>query len=169
MGVDNASLMAHPEPAFQSFQDLHNRPGIAWAFQLRQQLQGMQLEPHCIVLGHLPAVIEAQNLLKGQFRAQRPVRGLRALRGRRRRRLYRGRNCSSTPLASPMLLAPVKRSSVTSQSWKVPAVRSTRPLASGEGANIIRIPSSSMARLNWVAVPGRPDPRVYLKTPCRSM
>ena len=51
-----------------------------------------------------------------------------------------------------MLLAPANRSSVTSRSWKVPAARSTRPLAWGERANIICIPSSSMARLNWVDV-----------------
>ena len=65
LGIDDASLMAHPEPAVQSFQDLHNRPGIAGAFRLRQQLQGMQLELHRIVPGHLPAVLEAQDLLQG--------------------------------------------------------------------------------------------------------
>ena len=41
----------------------------------------MQLELHRIVPGHLPAVFEAQYLLQGQFRVQRPVRGLGALRG----------------------------------------------------------------------------------------
>ena len=26
-----------------------------------------------------------------------------------------------------------------------------------------------MARLNWVGIPGRPEPGVSLKTPCRSV
>ena len=80
-GIDDASLMAHPEPAVQSFQDLHNRAGIAGSFRLWQQLQRTQLELHRIVPGHLPAVLEAQDLLQGQIRAQWPVRRLRALRG----------------------------------------------------------------------------------------
>ena len=54
-----------PEPAVQSFQDLHNRAGIAGAFRLWQQLKRMQLELHRIVPGHLPAVLEAQDLLQG--------------------------------------------------------------------------------------------------------
>ena len=83
--------------------------------------------------------------------------------------LNRGRNCSSTLLASQMLPAPASRSSVTSRSWNVPAVRSTRPLAWGDRAKIIWIPSSSMVRLNWVGIPGRPEPGVCLKTPCRSV
>ena len=81
LGIDDASLMAHPEPAIQSFQDLHNRAGIAGAFRLWQKLQGMQLELHRIVPRHLPAVLEAQDLLQGQIRAHWPVRGLRASRG----------------------------------------------------------------------------------------
>ena len=89
--------------------------------------------------------------------------------GTRKRRLNRGRNCSSTLLASSILLAPASRSSVTRRSWKVSAIRSTLPLAWGERANIIWIPSSSMARLNWVGIPGRPEPGVCLKTPCRSV
>ena len=50
-----------------------------------------------------------------------------------------------------MVLAPARRSSVTSRSWKVPAARSTRPLAWGERAKICRIPSSCRDRVNWVA------------------
>ena len=57
--------------------------------------------------------------------------------GTRKRQLKRGRNWSSTLLASPMPLAPARRSSVTSRSWNVPAVRSTRPLAWGDRAKII--------------------------------
>ena len=41
-----------------------------------------------------------------------------------------------------------------SRSWKVPAVRSTRPFAWGDSAKISCVPSSSMARPNWVGVPG---------------
>ena len=89
--------------------------------------------------------------------------------GTPKRRLNRGRNCFSTLLASPMLLAPASRSSVTSRSWKVPAARSTRPFPWGDRAKIIWIPSSSMPRLNWVGIPGRPEPGVCLKTPCRSV
>ena len=60
--------------------------------------------------------------------------------GTPKRRLNRGRNCFSTLLASPMLLAPASRSSVTSRSWKVPAARSTRPFPWGDRAKIIWIP-----------------------------
>ena len=70
LGVDDASLVEHPEPAIQSFQDFHDRTGIAGAFRLRQQLQRMQLELHRIVLGHLPAVLEAQDLFHAQIRVQ---------------------------------------------------------------------------------------------------
>ena len=64
LSVDDTSLVAHPESAVQSFQDLDNRPGIAGSFWLWQQLQGMQLELHRIVPGHPPAVLEAQDLLQ---------------------------------------------------------------------------------------------------------
>ena len=57
------SLAIYTEPSFQSLQSLHNRTAIAGAFRLRQQLQRVQLELHRIVLGHLPPVLEAQDLL----------------------------------------------------------------------------------------------------------
>ena len=41
-----------------------------------------------------------------------------------------------------------------SRPWKLPAIRSTRPLACGDWANICRTPSSSMALLKWVAFTG---------------
>ena len=50
-----------------------------------------------------------------------------------------------------------------------PAARSTRPLAWGDRANIIWLPSSSIARPNWVGVPVDPDPGVCLKTAWRSV
>ena len=46
LGSNNVPFVPHREPAIQSFQDLHRRPGIAGAFWTRQQLQGMQLESH---------------------------------------------------------------------------------------------------------------------------
>ena len=45
--------------------------------------------------------------------------------------LNRGRNCFNTALACSMVVAPASRGSVTNRSWKVPAVRSTRPCARG--------------------------------------
>ena len=39
-------------------------------------------------------------------------------------------------LACSTVVAPASRSSVISRSWKVPAVRSTRPLAWGDRTNI---------------------------------
>ena len=56
-----------------------------------------------------------------------------------------------TRLASCTVDARASRSSLTSLSWKVPAIRSTRPLPWGERGNTICIPSSSIARANWVA------------------
>ena len=58
--------MPHRQPAVQSFQDLHHRPGIAGVFRPWQQLQGMQLEPHRVVPSHPPAVLEAQDLFQAQ-------------------------------------------------------------------------------------------------------
>ena len=43
-----------------------------------------------------------------------------------------GRNCFNTALACSIVVAPASRSSVISRSWKVPAARSTRPLAWGD-------------------------------------
>ena len=60
-----------------------------------------------------------------------------------------------TSLASSMVVTPARRSSVTSRSWNVPAVRSTRPFACGDLANIWRIPSSSMAGAGELGWPGR--------------
>ena len=117
LGVDDASLVAHPEPAVQSFQDLHDRTGIAGAFRLRQQLQRMQLELHRIVLGHLPAVLEAQDLLQGID--QGPEAGTRT-------QSIAGEPGSAGCIVAEtapaprwlrlMLLAPANRSSVTSRS-----------------------------------------------------
>ena len=81
LGSEDAPFMPHREPAIQSFQDLHSRPGIAVPFGPWQQLEGVQLEPHRVVPGHAPAVLEAQDLFQAQFRVQRPECRLRVLRG----------------------------------------------------------------------------------------
>ena len=145
-GIDDASLMAHPEPAVQSFQDLHNRAGIAGAFPALAAIEAYVAgtspycpwPPSCGAMKHRTCSRDRSEP-RGRYADSEHCGGT------RKRRLYRGRNRSSTPLASLMLLAPANRSSVTSRSWKVPAARSTRPLAWGERANIICIPSSSMA------------------------
>ena len=86
-GLGGASWAATMHPSCrtdsrpsQCFQDLHGRPGIAGAFRPWQQLKSMQLEPHCVVLGHLSAVFEAQDLLQAQLRVERPECRLRVLR-----------------------------------------------------------------------------------------
>ena len=77
---DDAPFMPHRQPAVQSFQDLHRRPGIAGAFRPCQQLEGVQLKPHRVVPGHSPAVLEAPDLFQAQFRIQRPECRLKVLR-----------------------------------------------------------------------------------------
>ena len=80
LGRDDAPLMPHRQAAVQSLQDLHSRSGIAGTFPPWQQLQGMQLESHRVVLGHLSAVLEAQDLFQTQLRVQGPECRLRVLR-----------------------------------------------------------------------------------------
>ena len=89
--------------------------------------------------------------------------------GTLKRSLKRGRKSVSTRLASRIVVAPARRSSLISLSWKVPAIRSTRPLPCGERANTNCIPSPSIARVNCVAVlTFRLVPVVCLKTECLS-
>ena len=92
------------------------RPGIAGAFQTWQQLQSVQLEPHRVVPGHPPAVFEAQDLPRHSSGSKGRNAGSGYCGGTWKRRLNRGRNCSNTVLASPMLRAPARRSSVISRS-----------------------------------------------------
>ena len=70
LGSNDAPFVPQRQPAVQSFQDLHRRPGIAGTFPPWQQLQGVQLESHRVVLGHLSAVLEAQGLFQAQLRVQ---------------------------------------------------------------------------------------------------
>ena len=88
--------------------------------------------------------------------------------GTRKRSLKRGRKSSSTRLASSMVVAPASLISVTNLSWSVPAVRSTRPLACGDRANISCTPISPIARENWVGAATVSDGGVCLKTPWQS-
>ena len=94
-----------------------------------------------ISLGNLSAVLEAQGLFQAQLRVCRL----------RRKTPVAGRNCSSTLLASPMLPAPDTRSS--ERSWKMARKNHLNP----------PVPPW---RLNWVGIPGRPEPGC-LKTPGR--
>ena len=80
LGGDDAPVMPHKQPAVQTFQDLHSRPGIAGTFRARQQLEGVQLEPHRVVLGHPSTVLEAQDLFQAQVGVQRPECRARMLR-----------------------------------------------------------------------------------------
>ena len=56
----------------------------------------------------------------------------------------------STSLACSMVVAPARRSSVTSRFWRIDASRSTRPIACGERAKICWISNSRVSRANWV-------------------
>ena len=69
---NDASIMLYRQPAVQSFQYHHGRPGIAAAFQTRQQLQSAPLELDGVVPCHSSAVLEAQDLLQVQVRLQGP-------------------------------------------------------------------------------------------------
>ena len=80
LGRDCAPLTPHREPAIQCYQDLHHHSGVAGTIRSRQQLDSMQLEPYCIVLGHLSAVLEAQDLFQAQLRIQWEECSLRVLR-----------------------------------------------------------------------------------------
>ena len=81
LGRNDAPFMPNRDPAVQSFQDLHGRPGIAGAFRPWQQLQGVQLEPHRVVPGHSSVVLKAQDLFQAQLRVQRPECRLRVWQG----------------------------------------------------------------------------------------
>ena len=70
LGSNDASLMLYRQPAVQSLQYYHNRSGIAAAFLIGQQLQGVPLELHSVVPGDSPAVLETQDLLQAQLRVQ---------------------------------------------------------------------------------------------------
>ena len=161
--------MPYRQPAVQSFQDLHRRPGIAGAFRPWQQLEGVQLEPHRVVPGHPPAVFEAQDLVQAQLRVQRPECRLRVLR----------RNLKTQVVSRQELLqhgvclfngGRTSRAKFRDQPVLESACRSLHAtFCLGRlGENHLN-PSSSIARLNWVGIPGRLEPGVCLKTAWRSV
>ena len=169
MGRDDAPLTPHRQPAVQCYQDLHHRSGVAGTIRSRQQLQGMQLEPYCIVLGHLSAVLETQDLFQAQLRIQWEECSLRVLRrylealvepGQELRQHVVGLFNGACPGQPEFRYQPVLKGTRN-------PLHAT--LAWGDRAKIICIPSSSIALLNWVDVPARLDPGVCRKTPCRSV
>ena len=70
LGSYDAPVVAYLELAVQVFQNFHRRPGITGSFRRWQQLECAQPEPHRIVPGHLPAMLETQNLLQAQLLVQ---------------------------------------------------------------------------------------------------
>ena len=52
LGRDDAPFMPHRQPAVQSFQYLHSRPGIAGVFRPWQQLERARLDRHRVPLGN---------------------------------------------------------------------------------------------------------------------
>ena len=106
---------------------------------------------HCVVLGHLSGVLDADGLSEGQLRGYWPVGrlGLLRLHGEPvvepRQEvledfvgLIHGGSASQAQLGDQPLLEGAD------------AIRSTRPLACGDMAKICRMPSSRITRANWV-------------------
>ena len=146
------------------------RTRIAAAVPVRQQLQGVPLELHGVVPGHSPFVFETQDLAQAQIRRQGSECRIRALGGNletpvvsRQELFQHGPSPCSIVVASGQ---PEFRDQPVLE-----GSRGTfhRPLAWGDRANIIWIPSSAIARPNWVGVPVDPDPGVCLKTAWRSV
>ena len=77
---DDASLVLQGQTAVQSFQDLNRSASVAGPFRLGQQLQGMQLELHRVVPGHLPVVLETEDGVQAHVSCQRAVSALGTLR-----------------------------------------------------------------------------------------
>ena len=125
---------------------------------------------HRVVASHLASVLEAQDLGEAEIGTRRAIGrfGMLGLHGEagvvagREVRQHR-RGLVDGPSVG-------QATAVTSRSWKVPAARSTRPLACGEGAKICRIPSSCNDLVNWVASAAVSGLRALcLNTACRSL
>ena len=135
-GVGGASWDAIMRPSCCSdsrpsspLQHHHNCSGVVAALLSGQQLQGVPVVLHGVVPPHSPAVLETQDMPQARLRTHGPECRLGTLGRTPKRRLKRGRNCCKTALACGAVVAPASRSSVINRSWKVPAVRSTRPFA----------------------------------------
>ena len=129
--------MPQRQPAVQSCQDLHSRLGIAWAFRTWQQLECVQLEPHRVVPGHSPAVLEAQDLFQAQLRVQRPECRLGVLRGNPESLVEPWQELLQHPVGFPDAARPGQTEFSYQPILEGAPVRSTRPLAWGDRANII--------------------------------
>ena len=129
--------MPNREPAGQSFQDLHSRPGIAGAFRPWQQLEGVQLEPHRVVPGHAPAVLEAQDLFQAQLRVDSPECRLRVLRGNPEALVEPWQELLQHPVDFDDAVGAGQPEFGYQPVLECPPVRSTRPFAWGDRAKII--------------------------------
>ena len=143
LGSEDAPFIPQRQPAVQSCQDRHSRPGIAGAFRTWQQLEGVQLEPHRVVLGHSPAVLEAQDLfqarlrVQAQLRVQRPECRLRVLRGNPESLVEPWQEPLQHPVGFPDAARPGQTEFSYQPILEDAPVRATRPLAWGDRANII--------------------------------
>ena len=147
LGGDVPSLVLHFQVPVQALKYIYDCTGVARPVRSGQQLQSTPAISDSVVPGDSASVIEAQHLLQVDS-VHWSIGGFRLL----------GRHLEAAVEAWKKVLqhticiidgdCPASRISVTSLSWKVPAVRSTRPLACGDRANISCMPSSSIARLN---------------------
>ena len=71
-GQGRFSLHAALTGGSPGFREPPQPPRHSWGFRPWQQLRGVKLEPHRVVPGPFPAVLEAQDLFQAQFRVQRP-------------------------------------------------------------------------------------------------
>ena len=114
-------------------------------------------------------MLEAQDLFQAQLRVQGPECRLRVLRWDTETPVESRQELLQHAVGFPDAARPCQPQfgyEAVLESFRHPLHSS---LGLGERANIIWTPSSSMARLNWVGIPGRPEPGVCLKTPCRSV
>ena len=160
----DASLVAYPGLTIQPFQDFHRRPrsGVGSSRSVCNWNR--------TVLS--PATFLRCLKLRICYRHKSGSRGRKAGSGHcgrtAKRRLNRGQ-AQLAPLvpASGWLREPtvIRRD----QPAKASVVRSRCPLARGDWAKIIGIPSSATACLNWLGPTGKPDPGVCLNTAWQSV
>ena len=127
---DDAAVVENPQTAVQPLERLHPGSGVARTLIVGHELQCAPATPQRVVPGDLPGSACSRRSCRGGCRdraARYASSGSRA--DTLSCTLKRGRNSRSTLLASAIVDASVRRISVTSLSWKVPAMRPTRPLA----------------------------------------
>ncbi len=146
---DGLAQVAHREFPAGAFGHFDAHPGVGGALRGGQQLQPCASDTSRCCRGRRCAHAGRREWRRDRARgraARQAGSGSRAATAKRA--LKRGRKRSSTACTSAMVVAEARRSSVTRRSWKVPATRSTRPLACGEQAKMRRTPSSAIARAN---------------------